>query len=221
MLDKVRKLLALSGSSNPHEAEAAARAAQALVSKYRLEAALEACAPETPAEAVGDGREAPLEVGRRIRKWKRVLAQALAEANGGAAWVLEGERDERLCVVARASDRDAVQVLYDGLVRRIEWASATAGEGRSRRWHEAFRIGVVDTLIPRLADGAEDARDGLEPSALVHVDAALASREAALQRYMDAHFEPSKRRGLRVDADGYEKGRVEGRTMKRPGVDEP
>ena len=44
LLDRVRKLLALAGSPNAHEAAAAAARAQALVARHQLEAWLEAIA---------------------------------------------------------------------------------------------------------------------------------------------------------------------------------
>lgn len=217
LLDRVRKLLALSGSDNPHEAEAAAKAAQALVSKYRLEAALAAAETKDAAiEAVPikDGREAPLEVARRLRKWKRVLGQALAEANGGSAWVDAVKKgEERLCVVGCDADRATIQALYDGLVKRIEWASATAGEGKPRRWHEAFRIGVVDALVPRLNEAEAEARAQLETKALTVIDRSLAAHRDALERYLDAHFVPGKSKSLRVDAEAYAAGQREGARM--------
>ncbi|MCK6548528.1 DUF2786 domain-containing protein [Myxococcota bacterium] len=223
LVERVEKLFALATSSNPHEAIAAARAAQVLVSKYRLEAWL-AARDEVAADPdpITDGRDAPIERARRIRTWKRVLASALADVNGGAAWVFEAGAEELLCIVARARDRAVVEALYRGLVKRIEWSSATAGVGRPRAWHEAFRIGVVDAIVPRLAEAeAEvDAEVHAAPAsagALVRIDRERLARDEALDHFLDAHFGPKARgRGLRVDARAYDRGRTAGAELPLP-----
>ncbi len=207
ILDRVRKLLALAASPNPNEAAAAARAAQALLDRHRIEHV----EPQTP---FTDGREAPLEVGRRIRPWKRVLAAAIADANGAAAWV-DGQRGRQsLCVVARPTDRAAVTALYDGLVRRIEWCSATTGEGRDRKWHEAFRIGVTDAIVPRLNEADPSSMgwdvDGATAEAGALVRTARRRDRAELQFFLDQHFGPGQGRPLRVQARAYERGRDAG-----------
>lgn len=221
LLERVEKLLALATSPNPHEAVAAARAAQSLVSKYRLEAWL-AARDEVASDPdpITDGRDTPIETARRIRKWKRVLASALADANQCAVWVLEVGLEERLCVVARARDRAVVEALYRGLVKRIEWCSATAGVGRPRAWHEAFRIGMVDAIGPRLVEVEIEVRaeaPAPDAGALVRFDQDRLVRAEALERFLDAHFGPQTRgRGLRVDPRAYDRGRLAGAELALP-----
>ncbi len=218
ILDRVRKLLALAGSPNPHEAAAAASRAQALVARHRLDswlAAEKAEADAAEADPITDGRATPLEVARRVRRWRVVLASVLAEANGCVAWLQEREPRKRpdaqaLCVVGREADRELVRALWDGLVKRVEWASASAGAGRDRAWHDAFRIGVADTIARRLAD------DALAPGepALVVAAAALARHQQDVDRYVEAHFQARSGKGMLVDPAGYAAGRVAGASLK-------
>ncbi|MEX1368634.1 MAG: DUF2786 domain-containing protein [Nannocystaceae bacterium] len=216
-LDRVRKLLALATSDNPHEAALAAARAQALIEAHRLQDWLDAqqTVDDDP-DPIVDAREAPLEVGRRLRKWKVVLAATLAEANGCIAYTLPRGREQAIVLVGRSRDREAVVELWSWLVRRIEWLSATEGAGQPRQWHEAFRIGVVDTIAARLRTGTEQARGELDPTALVVVEPAIAAHRDALQRFADEHLGLTAGRGIRVDVAGWEAGQAAGGTLKLP-----
>lgn len=213
VLDRVRKLLALAESPNVHEAAAAAARAQALISRHRLEEWL----AEAEADPITDGRDAPLEVARRkLRKWKVALAAALAEANGCVAWTSVREGREAVHVAGRARDRDAVRALWDALVRRIEWLSATAGPGRSRAWHEAFRVGAADAIAERLAAGEAEARAELPATSLARVDSRSEAQRAEVRRFVAERLGAGKGRVLRVDARAWEAGRTAGGELPLP-----
>lgn len=218
LLDRVRKLLALGGSPNVHEAALAAAHAQRLITRHRLEdwLAAEAEVADDP-DPITDGREAPLEVARRARKWKVALAVALCEANGCVAWVWSRADDQAICAVGRARDRVGVEALWEALVRRIEWLSATAGPGRSRRWHEAFRIGAVDAIAERVATSREDAHDHLPQTALAVVDARDAAHTAALQRFVEENLGRGRGRAITVDRRAWQAGRAAGAALSWPG----
>lgn len=209
ILDRVRKLLALAGSPNVHEAAAAAARAQALISRHRLEAWLEA-QERLDAHPITDGRDEPLEVARKPRKWKRVLAAALARANGCEAWVDVRGKEQAICVIGRQEDRDAVRALWDALVKRVEWLSATEGEGQPREWHEAFRIGVVAAIGEELQVSAGEVRAELSEAALVRVDPRAAAHQEALDRYVAERFGEGRGRSIRVDAQAFQEGRAAG-----------
>lgn len=82
LLARVNKLLALATSPNVHEAAAAAARAQAMIEAHRLEGLL---AAEREVDDVDDGRDAPLEVSKRLRRFKVVLATVLGEHNACVA----------------------------------------------------------------------------------------------------------------------------------------
>jgi hypothetical protein len=206
VLDRVRKLLALSGSPNVHEAAAAARRAQALIAEHRLEQwlAAETEVAEDP-DPITMGSDAPLEEGRRIRQWKLALASTLARHNGCVAWLRQG-KPQGICVVGRQRDRELVSVMWTALVRRVEWLSATEGAGRHRHWHEAFRIGVVDAIGEQLRAGDESQQPGSHATAMARVEPLQVAHREALDSFVAAHFAPGRGRGLRVDAGAYDAG---------------
>ncbi len=215
-LARVRKLLALATSPNPHEAALAAARAQALIERHRLEAWLEAEQREhDDPDPIVDARDEPLEVGRRLRTWKVVLASALAEVNGCLAYTATRGRDEAIVLVGRGRDRAAVAELWGWLVRRIEWLSATHGPGRSRQWHEAFRIGVVDAVAERLRQVGPQARASLDRAALVVVEPARAAHEDALRRVTEG-LRLGSGRAVRVDARAWQRGKAAGGDVELP-----
>lgn len=215
-LARVRKLLALATSPNPHEAAVAAARAQAIIEAHRLHAWLAAEARvEADPDPIVDARDEPLEVGRRLRKWKVVLAATLAEANDCIAYTAARGREQAIVLVGRGRDRAAVVELWGWLVKRIEWLSATHGEGRSRQWHEAFRIGVVDAIAARLVRTAEEVRAELDSTALVVVDPARAAHREALDRVAEG-LRLGAGRGVRVDVRAWQRGRAAGGGVELP-----
>lgn len=206
-LSRVQKLLALATSSNVHEAAQAAAAAQALIDRHRLEGLLAGEA----AEPVTDGADEPLERARRPRRWRAVLAAALAEANGCMAWSAERGGQTELYVLGRAEDRAAVRALWEWLAPRIEWLSATHAAGRDRAFHEAFRVGAIDAVTRRLRPPVE----GGDP-ALVRLDGELLARRAAVEAFAAERLRLGRGRGLRVDAAAYARGRAAGAELPLP-----
>jgi len=207
-LDKVRKLLALATSPNPHEAALAASRAQALIENHRLQAWMDADrAVEQDPDPIVDARDDPLAVGRRIRRWKTALAVVLGQANGCVAYTLDRGKESAIVLVGRGRDRAAVAELWGWLVQRIEWLSATHGAGKNKKWHEAFRLGVVDSVAERLAEGAAQARSGLDDKALVVVDPARAAHRDALDRFVSDNLQLGRGKALRVDAAAWEHGK--------------
>jgi hypothetical protein len=209
-LDRVRKLLALATSPDAHEAASAAAHAQALIDRHRLRAILdEERAAESGDDPIADARDQPLETARKLRPWKVLLALALAGRNGCVAYTLEGEDGQSLVLVGRAADREAVSTLWSWLVRRIEWLSATHGAGRSRRWHDDFRVGVVDAIAQRMAGTNRDETTGeapLDARSLARVDQAISARAEALNRFVEKHLRLGEGRAIRVDPRAWKKG---------------
>ena len=216
-MDKVRKLLALATSPNPHEAAAAAARAQALIETHRLQAWMDAdrAAVEDP-DPIVDARDQPLAVARRIRRWKTALAVVLGQANGCVAYTLDSGKESAIVLVGRARDRAAVTELWSWLVQRIEWLSATHGAGKDKKWHEAFRLGVVDSVAERLSEGAAEARSGLDETALVVVDPARAAHRDALDRFVADNLQLGRGRAVRVDAAAWEHGKDASADLELP-----
>jgi hypothetical protein len=209
VLERVRKLLALASSPNIHEAASAAAKAQALIERHRLQSWLDAADAEA-ADPIEGGQDTPLEVARRLRKWKVVLATVLADANDCKAYTAQRGSEEAIIIAGRPQDRAAVFELWAWLDKRIEWLSATHGAGRSRRWHEAFRVGAVDAVAEQLRGVAEEVRREQAPGTLVRLDPLALARRDAMERWAQDHLQPSRGRGIRVDAKAWERGKAAG-----------
>lgn len=217
-LARVRKLLALARSSNPHEAAVAAARAQALIEAYRLDAWVRASAEAAAdPDPIVDARDAPLVRARRLRKWKVALALTLADLNECAAYTLALGGEEAIVLIGRGRDRAAVAELWSWLVTRIEWLSATHGAGRPHAWHEAFRIGVVDAIAERMHAAGEAVEASPASAALVAVDPVRAAHREALARFVEERLGPSRGRALRVDAAAWRKGRRAAHEVTLPG----
>ncbi len=219
LLDRVQKLLALATSPNVHEAAAAAAQAQALIERHRLAALLEAQAAAQAADEadpITDGRGAPLDVARKIRKWKGALAAGLARVNGCVAYTAAVGRESHLLVAGRDADREIVLALWEWLVRRIEWLSATEGAGQPREWHEAFRVGAAEAVCERLGAAVALARADLDAAALARIEPTQAQRAAAVDDFAARRLHLKAGRGLRVDAEAFARGRAAGESLPLP-----
>lgn len=209
LLDRVRKLLALAESPNVHEAAQAAARAQALIARHRLQGLLDA----EDSLDITDGGEEPLEVSRRMRRWKTVLATGLADLNGCVAYTAARGRHTHLLVAGRPADRAAVVAVWSWLIKRLEWLSATHGAGQSKKWHDAFRIGAAETVLARLSAVEAEARDAVGEAAMVVIGPALASRRAAVDRYAQERLGLKPGRRVMVDVAAFEAGQRAGRDV--------
>jgi hypothetical protein len=213
VLSRVKKLLALSTSSNLHEAASAYAAAQALITRYQLSSLL-AGTSDDQRDPITDGREQPLQRARRFRRWKLFLASGLAAENAGIAWTDDVDDETWLCFCGFAKDREAVVVLWSSLVTRIEWLSATHGPGRCRQWHEAFRIGAAEAIVKRLGTGEltigtdDDVADGTAGLVLSTARPLRAARVAAVEAFAGRVLPSQKGRAVLVDRRAAQRGRA-------------
>lgn len=162
IVDRIRKLLALSKSSNPNEAANAAAAAQKLMDRHRIEqAALEE--PETEDEPIRDFED-PLDSGRRMPTWRKRLAVNIADANNCRIYLRHGGGTD-VAIVGRAADAQTVRYLYAYCVREIDRLTRSHGSGNGRTWCNNFRIGCVDAIRIKLEAQREQVkREMLESS---------------------------------------------------------
>lgn len=222
--DRVRKLRALSESSNPHEAAAAAAEAQRLILEHQLD-------PETlatDAGAVGLVEEdvLPLVDRHEAIVWEELLASAVAYANGCAtvaildedsdshlAYCLTGDESlkvlRELRVVGSHDGVAGVRLLFPILhaeLRRIGrlWVSTHDADGICD-----FMLGAATTVATRLIKERQTAMAGLSGSATALV-AVTAGKIEDFMRTRGFHkntINPEIRDGRSFDA-GAEAGRA-------------
>lgn len=221
IIAKVRSLLGLATSSNPHEAANAAAKAQALLQRHKIEmAALEDVADES--EPVMSGIDAPLERGT-IPTWRGSLAGALAQANDARAFFNGRRGGKRLYLVGRSSDVNAVRYLYQALSNEVERLAkiAIADPFRDmslngRTFGNSFRQGAVSMIGERLEASSREVReqakaDGLS-TALVRVDQQAGEVDAWVEENLG---KIRSKRASKTDMawDAFSAGRRAGRVL--------
>lgn len=138
---RVQKLLALSKSSNVHEAALAAAHAQRLMEKYRLglDDIEEIRDPDDWEVRFDDD---PLDGGVRMANWKIELAIIIAEHNACRVIVLPDNQHSTIQLVGAPQETAVVKAMYQWLLREIRLLThKCAGKGREAK--ESFRRGVL------------------------------------------------------------------------------
>jgi len=231
VLDKVRKLLRLSTSSNPHEAALAAARAQDLIDRHRLsQTVLELdpppSAPAVDREPIMNFKDAPLDGRPRLERWRTELAVAVARANACRIYL----HGSSLMLVGRPSDAETVRYLYGRLAHEVERLAADRGHGKGVSWRNNFRLGVVETIEDKLKAQRQTWRQQVRaeargnPEALMRVDQALVRM---VDRYLEvgAWMRTNMRLGTRsgggsvnYDRAAREAGRRAGQSIEMGGA---
>ncbi len=201
IIDKVRKLLALSTSSNEHEAALAAQRATEMLLKHNLSLAdLEVKKSpytwhDTPFEQSG---------------WKRSLIYGIAKYNLCDTILSKGGKS--LHIVGKQHNIEVVLYLYAYLGREIDRLAdlgykSTLTNNTIRRWKTAFREGAVYEVVERLKDAHQGADNGCR--ALVVVNTKELDEEMR-KRFKNAR---TVSRHIRADAAAYASGQTAGRSI--------
>lgn len=210
IVERIRKLLALATSSNPHEAALAAAHALALAQRHNLDLA---ALPNSDTEIV----EEAFDVGPGAA-WRWLLMGAIARAHFCAALRTRagGRSSGRMLLLGRRHDVAVCSFLYVYLARQIArlteigWHRAAFVYGEhvdARTWKGDFRRGAVAEIGERLA---ERARRFAEESAAAN--ALVLRRESALEEALHRRYPDLRFTRLRVRVgDAYLTGRSSGR----------
>lgn len=164
-MDRIRKLLRTSRSSNEHEAALAAARAAELMAEFELtEAELRVEDTERKAEPIERaGRVYEDEAKRRRRSaWREAVIGAVA-SSFGCRWYLSGGRGCCPRLFGRLSMVQAATYTSLYLMREIEriceetWRGSEGDDARAagqqpKRWRNAFRIGAAHRVAERLAE---------------------------------------------------------------------
>jgi hypothetical protein len=216
VIDKIKKLLALAKSSNPHEAANAAARAAELMFEHKIQAAdIEIAGQEKrPVEAVG---ESTLLAGKWREFWKGNLAEALSRSMMCRIYWDGG----KLQIIGRRSDIETVSYLFSYLVLEIERMATETWKERSAlvaehgtKWKNAFRWGAVVAIARRLQEQVAATHTRASTGALVLLRKDEAEVEEAIKRL--------KLRKLSCTGassrDGYSQGHRAGREMQISGA---
>jgi hypothetical protein len=159
-VEKVRKLIALSGSANAHEAALAAQKAQELMRRHGFDMAQIAISPAASANGIDDARTEG-----RLDPWRRKLAASIAESMGGTVVVTRSRRGAGAGVMSffgPAGTAQAIAALYRHLDAQLVAIAAIATADRAhtrvhcRTYRTSFLLGAVDRLHWRLSRHREE-----------------------------------------------------------------
>lgn len=195
IIDRIRKLLALSKSSNEHEAAAAAARAAELMAQHQLS---EAALCEVELEPV-DAHS--IDESGKCVSWKGTLANGCARAfccrmfwNRAEHWDTKRHRWKqtvRTMVVGRENDVAGVRYMYQYLVKEVARLADEAWKEKTRyvslrSWKNSFRLGCSARIQKRLIDQrkatlGQAAEDESNSQALMRLD----EMEAAVNAFCD------------------------------------
>lgn len=159
IIDRIRKLLALSESNNEHEAAAAAAQAADLMVKHEIEAA----ALTTPDNEPEDPTQETLDSSGRRVSWKGSLAHAISLSAGCRSYSASSRGGCKTQIVGPPSKLATVRYLYQYLTAEIdrlankaygaehkECVDSNVPAPSARAWKNAFRLGASNTIAGRL-----------------------------------------------------------------------
>lgn len=152
VVERIKKLLALSSSQNPHEAALAAAKAQELLFRHNLSMSM----VEATLEGGTSGYVSDRFDSGGWMHWRRRLLAAVARNNFCRGVSYQGTRD--VGIVGEPHNVSVVKHLYAFLVREIMRladigvkAERGLDEEEMRAWKRSFYLGAVRTIAQRLA----------------------------------------------------------------------
>lgn len=161
VVDKIRKLLALSTSPNEAEAAAAFEKAHALLRMYNLSMADIHDAPES---AVTETTIA----GKSEQKWRSRLLHLVATNNYCAMAVMKGIGNFSYQIFGREANVASTLIMYDYLSKTVRRISERAREIVPNFSYVDFRFAMIERLGERMEEMRK--AETAETTALVVVD---------------------------------------------------
>ena len=213
VIERVRKLLALSNSSNEHEAALAAAHAQRLLAEHNL------AISELEMREEGAG-EAELYVAKTVPKWLSSLFAVVANAFDCLAIVVNSTDAGRLRFIGVGED-PAVAVctlqflmqelrrLATGYLRQQQTAVEQLSPANRRRIRDSYLLGGVQGVQQALA--LQKAATPTTAGALVPV------KDALIRLYSEQHLGPlrtRRRRSSSVLSSAFNQGKQDGAQLQ-------
>lgn len=164
IVDRVRKLLALSKSANVNESANAAAAAQKLMTQHNVTEAMVDVSPDEDEKVEDDVLHVHGPKG--VATWKGALAVALCEVNQCLCYKNGGE----IHIVGTPSDANTSRYLFSYVVREIERLckdeSGMRGAGENlSTWRNNFKLGAMTEINKRLRQAHQEAKAAMRQEA--------------------------------------------------------
>jgi hypothetical protein len=204
VIDKIKKLLALSQSSNANEAAVAAATAQRLMAEHSIAAAELVGAIEEKASKEVD----PLFAAKALPLWLNILSCGLCKANGVYSWAERcADGVTRIYLAGRPSDVANARFLFAYLRSEIERLAQVECPRMGRSIKDAYRKGAAIGALDAMKKVTEEVRATATCAALLKVDGRLAdARSAAALRGKTT----TRNAAVRGDRSAFERGKAAG-----------
>lgn len=173
VIEKVKKLLALSKSSNANEAAAAAALANNLIDQHRLsEADFSEVQEEIDPLIEDDGFV--YETGRII-PWKSSLVVTLAKHYGCALFnsadFSSGRKFSRYKLIGRKSDIDITKYMFSWLTAECQRLSESEARGKGKIFAASYCQGFVSGVSHQLNLSRKEVQQNASQAAIVKINA--------------------------------------------------
>ncbi len=160
ILDRIKKLLAMTTSSNANEAANAAAEAQRMMLDHKIqEADLDTGGEEDVVEPIA---EFAVDQSKKKVTWKSYLLTGVARANGCDSYRCmtwkENKKGKKinqkstLQVVGTERDVQAVAYIYKYLCNEIDRITREEAHGKGRGYANSFKLGCVKTINDAMRD---------------------------------------------------------------------
>jgi len=203
VLDRVKKLLALSQSDNENEAALAAAQAHKLLLEHNLSIA-------DMGEGVEDTKEdieqELVHEGGRVPRWRTYLVTGVAKAFGCSSLVVTGRRYTGLKIVGVAGDIAVAKVTLDYLELVIDRLAEENAYGMGRGYVNSYRIGLAARICERLQQKTAATEREVVAKASEAGTAMVLRRKTDLVDFMSKYtkkYNPGKNK---IDYSGYGAG---------------
>lgn len=173
IIEQIKKLRALSTSSNEHEAAAAAKAAAKLCEKHRIS---EVDLVDQELIIMSD---TPVYETGKVILWKDNLSSFISRHYGCSIFVhgdrSNGRKYSEYRIVGKPSDLKIVHYMFGWLSSEIERLTKQYGKGKGHIFCSSYAFGMVKGIQEQMTIAKQEARqeEVHQANALVKIDARL------------------------------------------------
>lgn len=217
IIDKVRKLLALSTSSNANEAAAAAAKANDLIDKYRLsQFDLEA---ETKVEEPIEQDDSYLYETGRITIWRHLLLNTLTKFYGVAHYndvdFSAGRKVSRMRMVGRKSDMEICRYIFAYLSLECERLSKSEAKGKGKVFVASYQEGFVEGVKEQLKISREEVKKTAttSSSALIKLDERFEEAKKGMYDLIPYLRSAKSTSSRQLNGDAFGQGKERGKSI--------
>lgn len=214
VISKVKKLLALTNSSNANEAAAAAAAANKLIDQYRLSEA-DLFTAENEIDPLIEDNDFIYETGR-ITPWKSSLVLVLAKHYGCAVYnsvhYPNGRKSSRYKLIGRNNDINIVKYMFNWLILECQRLSENEARGKGKVFASSYCQGFVAGVRQQLNKSREEAKQNASENSIIKIDA---REQEAIEMMNRLHNLRSSRvqSSMKIDFDAYNAGKNRGNSI--------